>query len=120
MNRERKSEYDRAYYLDNREKIAERKAEYRRNNREKIAEYNAEYRRNNPSVERRSRETQRLRNAAMAAVATRSGQPWTPHEDARLLASSPFDTVIVAAELGRTIASVNTRRRRLRKRLGAE
>ena len=118
-NREAIAKYHRRYREENREAVAERACRYREENRESIAEYKRRYHEEHREVlaygYRRHYEAMR---DVTREVATRNGEPYTPAEDAHILASDE-PVVVIAVDLGRTIGSVNARRRILRKAVGA-
>lgn len=99
-NREAIAESRRRYYEEHREAILDGKRRYYEEHREAVAEDQRRYR-------------EALRDMTRE-VATRNGEPYTPAEDAHILASDEPDAAI-AVELGRTIKSVRTRRGLLRK-----
>ena len=118
-NRETVLERQRRYHEENREAIAERDRRYYEENREAILERKRRYREENREA---NRERVRLSNEKMRNMtresATRTGEPYTPAEDAHILTSDEPDAVI-AVELGRTMPSVGKRRRKLRKAVNA-
>ena len=124
----------RRYYEENHEAILGRSRRYRKENREAISEYKSRYYDENHKAERerqrRYREKNREailggqrryreKNRDMAREsATRTGEPYAPAEDAHILTSDE-PVAVIAVELGRTMASVNNRRRILRKKAAA-
>ena len=118
-NREADIERSRRYYEENREALAERNRRYYEENREAALErtrrYREEYREALAEDQRRWRES--MRDMTREA-ATRHREPYAPAEDAHILASDE-PAAVIAVELGRTMKSVEHRRRRLRKAVGA-
>lgn len=133
-NREAIAEYKRRYREENREAAAERQRRYRERNREALQEYSRRYREENREAmreyERRRREenlearrerdrrfSRKMRDMTRE-TATRNGEPYTPAEDAHILTSDE-PVAVIAVELGRTLDSVDSRRRSLRKAVTA-
>ena len=118
-NREAVLDRVRRYREDNREAIAESGRRYREENREAILERDRRYREENREAEldRHRRYREKRRDMAREA-ATRTGEPYTPAEDAHILTSEE-PAAAIAVELGRTWDSVSQRRRRLRKAVSA-
>ncbi|WP_156491153.1 hypothetical protein [Brevibacterium casei] len=101
-------------YAENREEILAQRKRYYAENREHELEARAwRYAENRESVERRSLERKRIRDAAIDSI--RSGLPWTPAEDAAVM-SWTEGLRELGAVLGRTRKSVGARRQKLRKR----
>ena len=133
-NREAERESRRRYYEENREAVLERQRRYGEENREAIREYSRRYREENREAElerhrryreeNREAELERIRRRAKKVndmtreTATRNNEPYTPAEDAHILTSDE-PVAVIAVELGRTLASVNGRRRMLRKAVSA-
>lgn len=119
VNREAITEHKRRYYEDNREAVLESKRRYHEENREAILERQRRYYEENREA---IAEDKRRRWEAMCdmtrEVATRNGEPYTPAEDAHILTSEE-PVAAIAVELGRTMESVNKRRRILRKKAAA-
>ena len=103
-NRDARQEYFRRYCEENREAILESQRRYREENREAIREYNRLF-------------NERMRDMTRES-ATRAGEPYTPAEDAHILTSDE-PVAVIAVELGRTLSSINQRRKRLRKAVSA-
>ena len=99
-NREAVLERQRRHYEENREAVAERDRRYREEHREAIVERSRRYYEENRDMTRES--------------ATRIGEPYTPAEDAHILASDE-PAAVIAVELGRTLSSIHKRRIELRK-----
>ena len=110
---------ERRYREDNHEAILECHRRYHAENREAILDRQRHYREVNREAELERKRRDREANRDMAReTATRTGEPYTPAEDAHILTSDEPD-VVIAVELGRTLDSVNTRRKRLRKAVAA-
>lgn len=125
---------NRRYREENREALLERKRRYREENREEIREYSRRYREENREavLERQRRHYEENREALLERdrryreeirdmtreVATRNGEPYTPAEDAHILASDE-PAAVIAVELGRTIASIKRRQETLRQKAAA-
>ena len=114
-NREAILERHRRHYEENREAIAESHRRYREENREARQEYSRRYYEENREavLERKRRRKEEMRDMTREA-ATRNGEPYTPAEDAYILTSDE-PIAVIAVELGRTMGSINGRRRKLRK-----
>ena len=118
-NREAKREYNRRYREANREAVAERQRRYYEENRETLQEYSRRYREENrEAVLERLRRYREANRDMTLETATRTGEPYTPAEDAHILTSNEPDAAI-AVELGRTMVSIVNRRRTLRKKAAA-
>ena len=109
----------RRHYEENREADLERQRRYREENREARQEYYRRYYEENREAiaERRRRHYEENRDMTRES-ATRNGEPYTPAEDAHILTSDE-PSAVIAVELGRTLDSVNIRRRILRKKAAA-
>ena len=118
-NREAVLEGKRRYYEENREAERERHRRYREENREAIAEYYRRYREENREavLDVENRRVKKMRDLTLES-ATRNGEPYTPAEDAHILASDE-PIAVIAVELGRTYKSVIYRRYTLRKAVNA-
>lgn len=105
----------RRHYEENREAILESVRRYREENREAYLESNRRYYEENREAHLEClRRYHAERRDITREAATRSGDPYTPAEDAHILTSDE-PIAVIAVELGRTMASVNARRRMLRK-----
>ena len=130
-NRDKERERLRRYREENRDKERERHRRWREENRDKKREYHRRYREENRDKvlerSRRYREENREYARARARNAMRDYQrsseafidkpkwsPWTPEEDAFLLANDGRTYYQKAIELGRTHGSVSSRLRYLR------
>lgn len=105
----------RRYREENREEISERNRRYREENREAVQEERRRYREENREAIAEGKRRYREENRDMTLeTATRTGEPYTPAEDAHILTSDE-PLAVIAVELGRTWASINGRRHMLRK-----
>jgi hypothetical protein len=112
-------ECHRRYHAENREAILDRQRHYREVNREAELERQRRYHEENrEALLERNRRYREANRDMTRETATRTGEPYTPAEDAHILTSDEPD-VVIAVELGRTLDSVNTRRKRLRKAVAA-
>ena len=118
-NREAHLGRKRRYYEENREAVLESHRRYYEENREAALDSKRRYYEEHREV---LIEDQRRRREAMRdmtrEVATRNGEPYTPAEDAHILASDE-PAAAIAVELGRTMASIAHRRKILRKKAPA-
>ena len=118
-NREAVLERNRRYREENREAGLERKRRHYEENREALIAYQCRYREENREAIRERQRRYYAENRDMTREsATRTGEPYTPAEDAHILTSDEPLSVI-AVELGRTMKSVEHRRRMLRKAVSA-
>ena len=131
-NRDKVRERNRRYYEENRDKVRECKRRYREENRDKVLEserrYYEENRDKKLECKRRYREenrdilnqgskihyAQNMRTSNL--LASKKGAPYSPEEDALILADNGMTIYQKAIELGRTHWSVETRKQRLRAR----
>ena len=114
-NREAVLERQRRHYEENREAVAERNRRYREENREAVAERDRRYREEHrEAIVERSRRYYEENRDMTRESATRIGEPYTPAEDAHILASDE-PAAVIAVELGRTLSSIHKRRIELRK-----
>ena len=95
-------EYARRYYEDNRDKERERKHRYREENRDILNQGS------------KIRYVQNTRTSNL--LASKKGAPYSPEEDALILADNGMTMYQKAIELGRTYASVKVRKQHLRAR----
>lgn len=113
-NREAVRESWREYAARNREALAERTREYYASNRDAVLERDREYRARNRGylLTKKRTYSARLQSDSLRASTVPALTRWMPHEDA-LLDRIPSD-IAAASALGRSLASVNGRRNRLR------
>ena len=114
-NRDKVREYRRRYYEENRDKELECQRRYHEENRDKVRERKRRYREENRDIlnqERKIRHAQNMRTSNL--LASKKGAPYSPEEDALILADNGMTTYQKAIELGRTYQSVKARKHRLR------
>ena len=106
----------RRYYDENLDKERESLRRWREENRDKVLESSRRYREENLEyVRARTRNGMRdCRRSSEAFLDKPKRSPWTPEEDAFLLANDGRTRYQKAIELGRTYVSVYSRLRRLR------
>ena len=95
-------EYKRRYHEENRDKVRERKHRYREENRDII------------NQGKKIHHAQNTRTSNL--LASKKGAPYSPEEDALILAENGMTTYQKAIELGRTYQSVKARKQYLRAR----
>ena len=116
-NRDKVLECDRRYYEENREKVLDRHRRYYEENSDKVLERDRRYREENRDIlnqGRKMRQAQYMRTSNL--LASKKGVPYSPQEDAFLMADNGMNVYQKAIELGRTYASVAVRKQRLRAR----
>ena len=114
-NRDKVRERKRRYYEENRDKVRESKRRYREENRDKERESNRRYREENRDIVnqgQKMRGVQKTRTSNL--LATKKGAPYSPEEDALILADNGMTIYQKAIELGRTYPSVRIRKHHLR------
>ena len=112
--KECRRERKRRYYEENRDKVLESQCSYREENRDKTLDYQRRYREENRDIidqGKKSRYAQYTRTSSL--LASRKGAPYSPEEDALILADNGMTDYQKAIELGRTYYSVRIRKRRL-------
>ena len=116
-NREKVLERDRRYREENREKVLERKRRYYEENRDKRLEYRRRYREENRDILNQGNKIYQAQNTRTSnLLAYKKGAPYSPEEDALILADNGMTTYQKAIELGRTYPSVRIRKHHLRAR----
>ena len=127
--KECRRERKRRYYEENRDKVLESQRSYREENRDKTLDYQRSYREENRDktldYQRRYYEENRdildqgkkIRYAQYTRtsnlLASKKGAPYSPEEDALILADNGMTDYQKAIELGRTYHSVRKRKQRL-------
>ena len=101
-NRDEVLEYRRCYYEENRDKVLESRRRYREENRDIL------------NQGRKIRHAQKTRTSNL--LASKKGAPYSPEEDALILADNGMTIYQKAIGLGRTYASVKARKQHLRAR----
>ena len=110
-------EYLRRSYEESRGKQRERRHRYYEENRDNRLEYQHRYNEENSDIINQGRKMRHAQNTRTSSLlASKKGVPYSPEEDALILADNGMTTYQKAIELGRTYASVATRKRRLRAR----
>ena len=116
-NRDKERERQRIHYEGNRDKVMERNRRYQEENRDKVRESKRRYREGNRDIINQGKKISHAQNMRTSNLLTsKKGVPYSPEEDALILADNGMTTYQKAIELGRTYASVATRKRRLRAR----
>lgn len=114
-NRDKERARKRIYYEENRDKERERHHRYHEENRNKVLDSKRRYREENRDIlnqGKKSRYAQYTRTSNL--LTSKKGVPYSPEEDALILADNGMTTYQKAIELGRTYQSVGSRKRRLR------
>ena len=112
--KECRRERKRRYYEENRDKVLESQCSYREENRDKTLDYQRRYYEENRDIidqGKKSRYAQYTRTSSL--LASRKGAPYSPEEDALILADNGMTDYQKAIELGRTYYSVRIRKQRL-------
>ena len=131
-NRDKERERNRRYREENRDKVRERHRRYREENRDKVLEYGLRYYEENRDKERERKHCYREENRDILnqgskirhaqktrtsnLLASKKGAPYSPEEDALILADNGMTIYQKAIDLGRTYASVKVRKQYLRAR----
>ena len=116
-NRDKELEYARRYHEENRDKTLDYQRRYREENRDKTLDYQRRYYEENRDIidqGKKSRYAQCTRTSNL--LASKKGAPYSPEEDALILADNGMTDYQKAIELGRTYYSVEKRKQRLRAR----
>ena len=116
-NRDKRREYRRRHYEENRDKELEYQLRYREENRDKMLDYKRRYYEENRDILNQGHKmsyAQKTRTSNL--LASKKGAPYSPGEDALILADNGMTGYQKAIELGRTHGSVKARKRRLRAR----
>ena len=131
-NRDERREYDRRYREENRDELRERARRYREENRDKrlgdqrryyeenrdeLREYKRRYYEENRDILNQGQKVRHAQNTRTSSLlASRKGAPYSPEEDALILADNGMTDYQKAIELGRTYQSVKIRKQHLRAR----
>ena len=108
-------EYLRRYREDNRDKVLERDRRYREDSRDNRREYARRYHEEYHDIlnqERKIRHAQNTRTSNL--LASKKGAPYSPEEDALILADNGMTIYQKAIELGRTHRGVTARKHYIR------
>ena len=114
-NSDKERERNRRYREENRDKELDRHRRYREENRDEVLESRRRYREENRDIlnqGRKIRHAQKTRTSNL--LASKKGAPYSPEEDALILAENGMTTYQKAIELGRTYHSVRIRKQHLR------
>ena len=116
-NRDKKLEYQRRYYEENRDKVRKSQSRYYEENRDKKLESQRRYYEENRDILNQGSKICQVQNTRTSnLLASKKGAPYSPEEDALILADNGMTTYQKAIELGRTYASVKVRKHHLRAR----
>lgn len=116
-NRDKRRERNRRYYEENRDELRERACRYREENRDKEVDRKRRYHKENRYIinqGKKIRGAQRTRTSNL--LASKKGVPYSPDEDAFLMADNGMSLYQKAVNLGRTYASCKARLEHLRAR----
>ena len=115
--KECRRERKRRYYEENRDKVLESQCSYREENRDKTLDYQRRYREENRDILNQGSKIRHAQNTRISnLLASKKGAPYSPEEDALILADNGMTIYQKAIELGRTYASVRVRKQHLRAR----
>ena len=110
-------EYKHRYHEENRDKERERKHRYREENRDKVRKCQRRYHEENRDILNQGNKIRQVQNTRISnLLASKKGVPYSPEEDALILADNGMTIYQKAIELGRTYASVKARKQHLRAR----
>ena len=116
-NRDKRLEYQCSYYEENRDKVREYKRSYYEENRDKVRERQRRYREENRDIINQEKKIHHAQNTRISnLLASKKGAPYSPEEDALILADNGMTIYQKAIELGRTYQSVKARKHHLRAR----
>ena len=116
-NRDKVLEYKRRYYEENRDEVLEYKRRYHEENRDKRLESQRRYHEENRDILNQGSKIRQAQNTRTSnLLATKKGAPYSPEEDALILADNGMTIYQKAIELGRTYQSVRIRKQHLRAR----
>ena len=116
-NRDKVLESQRRYYEENRDKALEYRRCYHEENRDKVLESQRRYREENRDILNQGSKIHQAQNTRISnLLASKKGVPYSPEEDALILADNGMTDYQKAIELGRTYHSVRMRKQHLRAR----
>ena len=116
-NRDKRLESHRRYYEENRDKAREYRRRHYEENRDKVLESQRRYREENRDILNQGNKICQAQNTRTSnLLASKKGAPYSPEEDALILADNGMTTYQKAIELGRTYHSVRMRKQHLRAR----
>ena len=116
-NRDKRLEYSRRYHEENRDKTLDYQRRYYEENRDKVRERQRRYREENRDIINQEKKIHHAQNTRISnLLASKKGAPYSPEEDALILADNGMTIYQKAIELGRTYQSVKARKHHLRAR----
>ena len=116
-NRDKVLECKRRYHEENRDKVLEYKRRYHKENRDKRLESQRRYHEENRDILNQGSKIRQAQNTRTSnLLASKKGAPYSPEEDALILADNGMTIYQKAIELGRTYRSVGIRKQYLRAR----
>ena len=116
-NRDKELEYARRYHEENRDKVLEYRRCYYEENRDKALESRRRYYEENRDILNQGSKIRQAQNTRTSnLLASKKGAPYSPEEDALILAENGMTIYQKAIELGRTYRSVGVRKQYLRAR----
>ena len=114
-NRDKERERNRRRYEENRDNERERNRRYREENRDKMLDYKRRYYEENRDILNQGSKISQVQNTRTSnLLASKKGVPYSPEEDALILADNGMTIYQKAIELGRTYYSVKARKQRHR------
>ena len=116
-NRDKVRESRRRYREENRDKVRESRRRYYGESRDKVLESQRRYYEENRDILNQGSKIRQVQNTRTSnLLASKKGAPYSPEEDALILADNGMTIYQKAIELGRTYASVKIRKQHLRAR----
>ena len=116
-NRDKMLDYKRRYYEETRDKRLEYARRYHEENRDKVLESQRRYYEESRDILNQGSKIRQAQNTRTSnLLATKKGAPYSPEEDALILADNGMTIYQKAIELGRTYQSVRIRKQHLRAR----
>ena len=116
-NRDKMLDYKRRYREENRDKTLDYQRRYHEENRDKMLDYKRRYYEENRDILNQGSKISQVQNTRTSnLLASKKGAPYSPEEDALILADNGMTIYQKAIELGRTYASVKARKQHLRAR----
>ena len=114
-NRDKMLDYKRRYYEETRDKRLEYARRYHEENRDKRLESHRRYYEESRDILNQGSKIRQAQNTRTSnLLASKKGAPYSPEEDALILAENGMTTYQKAIELGRTYHSVRIRKQHLR------
>ena len=116
-NRDKRLEYNRRYREENRDKTLDYQRRHYEENRDKVRERKRRYHEENRDILNQGNKIRHAQNTRISnLLASKKGAPYSPEEDALILADNGMTIYQKAIELGRTYHSVRIRKQHLRAR----